>query len=136
MRRMTCSSGRERLGLVVRKFRLFDRTLEPSEQLSVEVAVQFLGVERVQPGEEQTVKVVWFAVDVHPRQPFGQRKFLEDVQVGAMGVGGINFTNQRDAAEYVSIWVKLVRAAMDEGQAEPAVGSSEKYDGGLQTDAC
>ena len=91
------------------------RPLEPVEKVAVEAPVQCLGIQRVQPGLQQAVEVVGLAVDVHPEQPLLERQLSQDVQVRPLGVGRINLTNQRNAAQHVPVRVSPVGPAVNEG---------------------
>ena len=107
-----------------------DRVLEPGEKLAVEAAVEFLGVQGVQPGVQQAVEVAGPAVVGDPAQAVGQGKLGQEVQVGAVGVGGVDFPHQRNAAHNIAVGVVAVGAAMDKGQGDPVVGGAEKRHGG------
>ena len=107
-----------------------DRVLEPSEKLAVEAAVERLGVQGVQPGVQQAVEVTGPAVVGDPAQAVGQGKLGQEVQMGAVGVGGVDFPHQRNAAHNIAVGVVAVGAAMDKGQGDPVVGGAEKRHGG------
>ena len=58
-----------------------DGPLEPLEQVAVEAAVQFLGVQGGELSGQQAVKVGVLAVGVHPAQACGPGQLLEDADV-------------------------------------------------------
>ena len=130
MRRMTCSSAGRVRCWVGGESGGVDRVLEPGEKLAVEAAVERLGVQGVQPGVQQAVKIAGPAVAGDPAQAVGQGELRQEVQMGAVGVGGVDFPHQRNAAHNIAVGVVAVGAAMDKGQGDPVVGGAEKRHGG------
>ena len=58
--------------------------VKPLEQFAVEASVEFLGVQRVQPGGEQSLEFLGLSMGVHPVQAIIQRDVGEDVQMRAV----------------------------------------------------
>ena len=106
------------------------RPLEPLEQIGIEAAVERLGVQRVQPGRQQPVEAAGLAVavGVHPAQSLRQRQLAQDVQMGAVGVGGIDFPHQRNPPQHIPVGINLIGAAVQETQRDPAGGGAEQHD--------
>ena len=50
--------------------------------------------------------------------------------MGAVGVGGVDFAEEGDAAHHVAVGVGAAGAAMDEGEGEASGGGAEQDDGG------
>ena len=136
--------GAQGSGLIGGKPGLFDvdGAVEPGEQILVEPPVEFLGVQFVQPGGQQAVKIVLLVVGVHPFRALGQRELGQNVQMGAVGIGRVNLPYERHFAQHIALRGALVLAAVDEGHSEQIaclrravlgrqVGGSEQNDGGL-----
>ena len=129
--------GRQGNGLVGGEPGGGDGAFEPGEQIPVEAAVEGFGVQGGQPGFQEAVKVAGFAVGVQPAEARRQGQVGQDVQVGAVGAGRIDFADEGDAADDIAVGVVAVGAAADEGQGNPSgivgvvggvVGSSEEDD--------
>ena len=119
--------GRQGAGLVGREGRLGHGAGEPREQRGVEAFVQRLGIQRIEQRGEQAVESARLLVRGQPVQPFGQGQRVQDVEVGAVGVRGLDVADERDAAEHVAAGIALVRAAVDDGEGQP-IGVAEQHD--------
>ena len=119
--------GRQGAGLVGGEGRLGHGAGEPGEQRRVEAFVQRLGIQRTEQRGEQAIEGARLLVRGQPVQPFGQGQRVQDVEVGAVGVLGLDVADERDAAEHVAAGIALVRAAVDDGEGQPA-GVAEQHD--------
>ena len=106
------------------------RPLEPVEQVPVEPAVQFFGVERVQPGPQQPVEVDGLPVRPHPYEAPGERERRHDVQVGAVRLRRMHLADQEDPAQDITRLLPPVPAPVDEREGHESRRRPEQHDDG------
>ncbi|MGQ4809906.1 hypothetical protein NKDENANG_03343 [Candidatus Entotheonellaceae bacterium PAL068K] len=111
------------------KCRFINGPFEPAEQPGVELFVQGFRIERVQPRCQQAVEIKGLVVVDHPGQQVFQRQVGQDVQVGPVRLYGVDLTHQRHRAEYITVGVISVLAAVRKGQREVVGGRCEETHG-------
>ena len=103
---------------------------EPIEQLAIEPLVQLLGIQGIEPGFQQTVKVVRLTMGLHPCQSLGERQPFQYVHVGAVGISGFDLPYQSYIAQHVALRIAFVSTPMYEGKGKQNTGGSEQHNGG------
>ena len=103
---------------VGRELRGVQSALEPLEEFLIELLVERIGIQRVQPRLQQPVEVLRLGARGHPAPPLIQRQFAEYLDVRGVRLGKIDAAYHRRLFKHVAGGVRLALAAANERDAD------------------